>query len=154
MKILALSDSHGDKRALCDAVHRENPQLILHLGDYVRDCRVLEKEYPNIDRRCVRGNGDIGAFEADADEFVLEGKRFFMTHGHLYHVKSGLYALVNNGMLRSADIILFGHTHIPYYADHDGMLVINPGTIGMGKQTYAMITIEHGAVNCRIMNLD
>jgi putative phosphoesterase len=154
MKILVLSDSHGSKRAICDAVRAHNPHLILHLGDYVRDCRALEIEFPNIDLRTVRGNGDLGAFEPEVDEFVVGGKRIFMTHGHLYHVKTGLEALVNNGMLRRADIVLFGHTHRPYSAEFDGMLVVNPGTAGLGRQTCALLEIENGAVTCEIKELE
>ena len=154
MKLIVLSDSHGDKTSLVEAVRAQNPDMILHLGDYTRDCRALEKAFPDIILRAVRGNGDLGAFEADSDEFVVDGKRIFMTHGHLFHVKTGLYALVNNGMLRGADIVLFGHTHLPYKADHDGMLVVNPGSVGMGRKTYAVLRLEHGAVDCQILNLE
>jgi putative phosphoesterase len=76
-----------------------------------------------------------------------------MTHGHLYGVKTGLDALINAGRLRRADVVLFGHTHRAYREDFGGMLLVNPGSIGMGAKTYAVFSVEHGGISCRIINL-
>lgn len=154
MKILIFSDSHGNTQALMNAVFDTAPQLILHLGDYERDCAAVRKAYPDICLRAVRGNGDLRGAEPDYDEFLIEGKRIFMTHGHLYGVKTGLDSLLNAGFLRGADIILFGHTHIPFNRNYDGLLLLNPGSIGLGAKTYAVLDIEHGAVKSQIFNLE
>lgn len=153
MKILVVSDSHGNTQALLDAVFDVSPQLVLHLGDYERDCGKLRRVYPHLPVRAVRGNGDIRSREPEYDEFVLENRRFFMTHGHLYGVKTGLESLLNAGMLRRADVLLFGHTHRAYRGDFEGMLLLNPGSIGMGAKTYAVLSVEHGEISCQIMNL-
>ncbi len=87
----------------------------------------------------------------DNDEFVLEGKRIFMTHGHLYGVKTGLGAVLNAAVTRSADILLFGHTHRVHKELFNGMLVVNPGSVGLGLKTYAVLEIKHGAVECSIV---
>jgi putative phosphoesterase len=154
MKIIVMSDSHGNTQALIDAVFDENPQLILHLGDYEKDCDKVRKVYPNIDLRAVRGNGDFRAREPAYDEFVVGNKRIFMTHGHLYGVKSSLDSVLNAGFLRGADILLFGHTHMPYYEVIDQMHVLNPGSIAFGAQTYAVLDIEHGVLRCRMTRLE
>ncbi len=153
MKIIVLSDSHGNTQALVDAVFDENPQLILHLGDYEKDCDKVRIVYPQIDLRAVRGNCDFRAREPECDEFVIENKRIFMTHGHLYNVKSSLTSVLNAGLSRNADILLYGHTHIPYYAVVDGIHMINPGSIAFGAKTYAVLEIEHGVINCRVVRL-
>ena len=153
MKIIVLSDSHGNTQALIDAVFDESPQLILHLGDYERDCDKVRKVYPTIALRTVRGNGDFRGREPDYDEFVVQDKRIFMTHGHLYGVKTGLDSVMNAGFLRRADILLFGHTHIPFDAFYDGMHIVNPGSIAFRAQTYAVLEIEHGVIRCRITGL-
>ncbi len=151
MKILVLSDSHGNTQPMLDAVFDEDPQQIVHLGDHSRDCAALLEAYPRIQLRSVRGNCDGRAREPDWDEFVTDGKRIFMTHGHLYGVKTGLGPVLNAAFLREADILLFGHTHTPFHATAEGLLVVNPGSVGMGKRTYAVLELEHGAVSCRII---
>jgi uncharacterized protein len=153
MKILVASDSHGNTQALLDAVFDTSPQLVLHLGDYERDCDKLRAAYPLLTVRAVRGNGDLRSREPDHDEFVLENKRFFMTHGHLYGVKTSLDSVLNAGFLRRADILLYGHTHRAFREEYDGMLVINPGSVGLGAKTYAVLEIEHGAVKCELSSL-
>jgi putative phosphoesterase len=153
MKIIVMSDSHGNTQALLDAVFDENPQLILHLGDCEKDCDKVRRVYPDINLRAVRGNGDFRAREPEYDEFVAESKRIFMTHGHMYGVKSSLDSVLNTAFSRSADILLFGHTHIPYYEVIDEMHVVNPGSIAFGAQTYAVLEIEHGVIRCRITRL-
>jgi putative phosphoesterase len=153
MKILIASDSHGNTAALIDAVFDVSPQLILHLGDFERDCDKLRAVFPQVMVRACRGNGDFRSREPDNDEFVLEGKRFFMTHGHLYGVKTSLDAVLNAGILRRADILLYGHTHRVHQEEIDGMLVLNPGSIGLGAKTYAVLELEHGAVRCSIVAL-
>jgi putative phosphoesterase len=92
--------------------------------------------------------------EPEYDEFVIENKRIFMTHGHLYGVKTSLDALMNEGFVRHADILLFGHTHIPYYKVMQRMCIVNPGSAGREPKTYAVLEIEHGAINCRIVKIN
>jgi putative phosphoesterase len=154
MKILVASDSHGNTQALLDAVFDVSPQLVLHLGDGERDCDKLRGVYPDLTVRAVRGNCDLRSREPDYDEFVVENKRIFMTHGHMYGVKTGLDSVLNAGFLRSADILLFGHTHRAFREELDGMLVLNPGSIGLGAKTYTVLDIEHGAVKCTLAGLE
>ncbi|MBQ5567659.1 MAG: metallophosphoesterase family protein, partial [Oscillospiraceae bacterium] len=71
---------------------------------------------------------------------------FFLTHGHTYRVKYGFDAIINAACVARADVLLFGHTHTPYYADVNGLTVINPGSIGYGD-TYGVLTIENGSLN-------
>lgn len=152
MKILVLSDSHGHIQAMLDAVDAEKPDMILHLGDHDRDCRQLREDYPHIILRAVRGNCDLRAAEPEYDEFVVEKKRVYMTHGHLYSVKTSLDSVMNTAFCRGADILLFGHTHMTCNKEMQGLRIVNPGSIGYHK-SYAVLEIEHGAVNCEIKRL-
>jgi len=153
MKILVMSDSHGDKKALKKVVELESPELILHLGDHDRDCAAIEGEFPTIPLRSVRGNCDRPSGSPETDEFEVGGKRFFITHGHIYSVKTGYSSVINNASVRGADVLLFGHTHIPYYSLTDGLSIVNPGSIGMGGKTYAVLEIRNGAVVCDIKTI-
>ena len=150
MKILVMSDSHGDKKAILRAIELEAPELILHLGDYDKDCCVIEWDYPEIPFRSVRGNCDRSSANLDIDEFTLGGKRFFMTHGHLYGVKVSYTTIIRAAASRGADALLFGHTHVPYNTTFDNMSIINPGSIGVSGKTYAILEIKNGEINCEV----
>ena len=150
MKILVMSDSHGNKDALLKVTLLESPELILHLGDHDRDCKIVEWEFPEIPLRSVRGNCDRSSSGLDIDEFTLGGKRFFMTHGHMYGVKTGYSSIVNSAACRGADVLLFGHTHVPYYSVWENLIIINPGSIGMGGKTYAVLEFKDGNLNCEV----
>ena len=55
MKILVLSDSHGNISNMEAAVEREQPRMILHLGDCWRDAERLAERYPDIPMEHVPG---------------------------------------------------------------------------------------------------
>jgi len=153
MRILVMSDSHGNKDAILYAVAIESPDLVLHLGDYDRDCAVIESDYPNIPVRSVRGNCDRSSPGPDTDEFTLLGKFFFMTHGNLYSVKTGLSSIVNAAACRGVDVLLFGHTHRQHHSQAHGITIINPGSLGMGKKNYAVLNLRNGAVECELKSV-
>jgi len=135
------------------AVARESPDMILHLGDHDKDCAAIEADYPEIPLRSVRGNCDRSSTGLDRDQFTLGGKRFFMTHGNLYSVKTGFSSIIGAAARRGADVLLFGHTHIPHYSVLDNTTIVNPGSIGMGEKTYAVLEFRDGTVTCEIRNV-
>ena len=153
MKILVMSDSHGNKEAILRATALELPELILHLGDHDRDCSLVGFEFPEIPLRSVRGNCDRSSAGIDIDEFTLSGKHFFMTHGHLYGVKTGYTSIVNSASCRGADVLIFGHTHIAHYSVFENISIINPGSIGMDGKTYAVLEFKNGDVVCEIKRI-
>ena len=148
MKILVMSDSHGHKNVIQKAIERESPELILHLGDNDRDCHVITQNYPDIPLRSVRGNCDRSSSGLDIDEFTIDDCRFIMTHGHLYYVKTGYSRIISFASSRSADVLLFGHTHVPYFSVSGNLSIINPGSIGMDNKTYAVLEHKNGIVTC------
>ena len=150
VKILVMSDSHRNIEAMLKAVAKESPGLILHLGDHEADCAVIDMDYPEIPLRSVRGNCDRLSDVLDRDEFKLGGKLFFMTHGNLYNVKTGYSSIIEAAARKGADVLLFGHTHVPFVSVERGITVVNPGSIGTGRKTYAVLEIRNGTVECEI----
>ena len=146
MKVLVISDSHGYRAAIRMVMLNESPDLVLHLGDNVRDCGIFREEFPETPLRVVRGNGDFGSAGLDVDEFELEGKKFFMTHGHLYDVKMTFSSIIRTAKEREVDILLFGHTHKQYFSSDEGFIMLNPGSIGGAERAYAIIEISGGEV--------
>ena len=152
MKILVLSDSHREENYLLSAVQREKPDAIIHLGDHASDALAIEREYPRLPLCTVRGNCDRDAADVQ-EEAVLawEGVKIFATHGHRYHVKSSLLALYYTAVQKGVQVVLFGHTHIPYCEESDGMWMLNPGACGRLFPSYGIIEIKNGTVQCRVM---
>ena len=150
MKILVLSDSHYDTFTMVGAVEKEKPDIICHCGDHYSDCAALSR-FPDIPLYDVRGNCDKPGGAPDFREITAEGRKIFMTHGHLYGVKYDLKDLINNAMLRNADILLFGHTHYPYLRELDGLYIMNPGAAKNG--VYGLVTIDSGHIECRLTSL-
>ena len=144
MKILILSDSHRNLEPMIEAVTLEKPDVIFHLGDLESDAIELNKKFPNIPMHSVSGNCDLLPFGVRKILITEGGKKIFATHGHVYSVKSGLDGLINTAAAAGADVCLFGHTHIPYFAEAADMLVINPGACGSGRHPYGVLIIEDG----------
>lgn len=58
MKLLILSDSHQEINAMAEAVRREAPDAVLHLGDHFEDAQKLAQLFPEIPLHAVEGNTD------------------------------------------------------------------------------------------------
>lgn len=147
MRIVLMSDNHGEERVLSRIINKEKADHIIHCGDFCTNREAL----PALDQlTVVRGNCDFADVSNDA---VWEGGgfRFFVTHGHRYEVKASLMKLSYRAQEVAADIVCFGHSHYPYCDEHDGRLYINPGSVvqprGYTVPTYAVLeTEERGQV--------
>ncbi len=146
MKILVFSDSHRNIAPMETAIAEEKPDYIFHLGDLESDADEIRRLHPNLPVASVAGNCDFGMGGERYLFFELRGKKFFLTHGHFYGVKLGLERLVNTALTAGADAALFGHTHTPHFEEVQGMLLINPGTVGMGRRTYGVLTLENNTL--------
>ncbi len=159
MKILVFSDSHGDVRTMVSVCEHEKPGLIMHLGDHYADAEQLSYEYTKAEIVKVPGNTDFGVLHSSTKMHEVCGKRIMLTHGHAFDVKSGDYAwLLQAGKERSADIILFGHTHVPYMDEEDGVMLMNPGRIGRNDArrlipTYIVIDLSNADIKAELRRL-
>ena len=90
MKILVLSDSHGNIENMMRAVEQEQPEMLIHLGDCWRDGQRLAEHYPNIPMTQVPGNCDFRSHEAMEKLLFIEKYRVLICHGHTYGVKQSL----------------------------------------------------------------
>ena len=145
MKLVVFSDSHGELEHMLDVIELEQPDHVIHLGDYDSDARALEREYPLLPLIMVRGNCD---YRSDTPQTLVVpnlGKRLFLCHGHTYGVKTDLLPATYAAMEHGADILLFGHTHVPYLEQYGDLFLMNPGTIGaFGRPTYGVIELSPG----------
>lgn len=146
MKFIIFSDSHGYTNSMSDVLYDidyKDCDLVIHLGDYVKDAEKLEIEHPNFNICFISGNNDFKFIENNEKILEVEGKRILACHGHKYNVKIGLERLLITAKQRHFDIVLFGHTHIPYNNEIDGILFLNPGSITQNG-AYCVLTINKG----------
>lgn len=154
MKVILFSDSHGNLSNMLDAVELERPALIIHLGDMVADGEKLHYACPGIPMEQVPGNCD-GWFGGDlAQERLIEveGQKLLLLHGHTAGVKTGLDRARTKGWTAGAAAVLFGHTHLPYTEQTDGLWLVNPGTARMGQ--YAVLTVDKNGFSCELKRLE
>lgn len=136
MKILVLSDSHSSLRFMRRCVEKVKPDAVVHLGDYYDDGEALAETYRHIPVHQVAGNCDKYRCPISAREmlcYTLGGVMVYMTHGHRQHVKSGIGGLLAESRRYGAQVVLYGHTHVPdCHREDDGLWVLNPGSAGYG----------------------
>lgn len=155
MRILVVSDSHGDRRRLREAVAAQ-PQAaaVIHLGDGLREAQDVADEYPSLPFFVVRGNCDFGLLADDAPTSRLErlgGVRVFCTHGHLYDVKYGLLRVELAAREQQARVLLHGHTHLAYTDYQDGLYSMNPGCLAQG---YGLLDITPQGILPHLVEVD
>lgn len=150
MKILVLSDSHGNISNMLQAVEREAPRMIFHLGDCWRDGERLHDRYPDLPFEQVPGNCDFRSSQPAEQLLCLEDKRMLLCHGHTYAVKQSLMAAGLAAEEKQLDLFLFGHTHKPLVDKRGRTLFLNPGSIGdYARPTYGVVTLENGKLDAR-----
>ena len=124
----------------------EKPDLIIHLGDYVRDGLEIEKN-TGIETIIVKGNGDYLERDYNEDELItINGKKIFITHGHNYNIRYNIDNLLYKGEELEADLILFGHTQVPLILEEEGKFIMNPGSPNLPRdytkgKTFGIIDI-------------
>lgn len=149
MRILVVSDSHGDAMKLRKAVEQQpSAEMIFFLGDGERDLDYAGIMLPVVK---VRGNCDWGselpAFSVDK----IEGNVIYSTHGYVEFVKHGLSGLKAAARENKAHIALYGHTHNPVTEYDDGVWYVNPGSVRDGN--YAVVDITGSGVMPVLMKI-
>ena len=158
MKILLFSDSHGYLNNMIKAVEtNKETEMIIHLGDCVRDAINIKKLFPAKKYEYVRGNNDWSADCPEEKLLYLGGKKIFITHGHRYGVKLDYIRLILQGKAVEADAVFFGHTHCAEELYEEGIMMVNPGSIGapssVGSPTYCVVEISDGEIISRFHSL-
>ena len=158
MLVLVLADTHIPRRArgLPDglAPRLESADLILHAGDLLVEDVVYELEsYGPV--RAVKGNVDGWDVQLpETLEFEAGGVAVAMIHDA--GPKRG-----RRGRMRrrfpDARVVVFGHSHIPWLDDEEGLMLLNPGSPTDRRRspnhTYALLRLEDGEARAEILTL-
>jgi len=139
--IVALSDTHeatlrNFPKALHDAL--ASADLIVHAGDHT--AMSLLEELRAIGRvTAVAGNMDSTAVKVSLPSrqlFTFAGKTVGVVHGS--GPPWGIDGRVRKLFPENPDLIIFGHSHVPFAGIVDGSYMVNPG---QAKKSYAVITV-------------
>ena len=149
MNILVFSDSHRSLSGMYTAIDRHQPHQVIHLGDLMDDAEEVAQHYPKLPFCLVPGNCDgWGTATPVKKQITLSGKSILLSHGHRWGVKSGYDAAISDARAVRADILLFGHTHVPLCRQlEDGLWMMNPGP---AQSSYGLIEIVNGRVSCSL----
>lgn len=152
MRILVLSDSHCDACAVLKALSEQRlAGVVIHLGDGEDDLHYAKKQLENKRVIAVKGNCDFGSSLSVYQTEIIEGKRFYITHGHLENVKSSLSALEAQAEKFCSDIVLYGHTHQSVTDYKNNVHYFNPGSLRNGE--YGVVDITKSGIVCIQMKL-
>ena len=122
-RIGLISDTHGLLRP--EAVVRlQDVDIILHAGDIGSD-NILDDLKSIAPVTAVRGNIDVkGAAAAlpEIESFQIAGQSVYMLHN--------LNDLKIDPAATGVNLVISGHSHQPELSRKDGVMYINPGSIG------------------------
>lgn len=153
-----IADTHVPRRAKelpqVLVTHLECADLILHAGDLM-DPALLDHLATYAPVRAVRGNLDpLEAELPETLEFDFGGVRVAMIHDS--GPRKGRRARMRR-RFPEARVVVFGHSHIPWLEDEDGLLLLNPGSPTDKRRqpeyTFALLHVEDEAVRAEMLAL-
>lgn len=147
MLIAVVSDTHRIQIYI-DKVKEmiKKADILIHLGDNVDDAEYISKGFKG-KVYVVRGNCDFSTKYPSEEIIRLDEKTIFITHGHNYSVKSSLTNIFYKGKEVMADIVLFGHTHESIILEEENMILMNPGSASLprnSQRSIGFIEVEEG----------
>ncbi len=134
LKVLIISDSHGWEEEVMEIKQRHQHEVdaMIHCGDseLSHDSRELEGIHT------VQGNMDFDSKLPEELSFEVGKFHFFVAHGHLHQIKTTLMPISYRADEEGANIVCFGHSHIPGVEKVENKLFINPGSIRLPRTSH------------------
>ena len=165
MKVLVVSDSHGEKDNIISVskIAREaKADKIIHLGDDYDDADFLVEQGTHIER--VPGVFSAYYTEKDIDNrktIELEDWKILLTHTKEKHENDLPDDISPEDLVRDnkVDIVLYGHTHIPAISKQGDVYLINPGHLKTEDKkgfepSYAILDIDKETIHITIKKLN
>lgn len=161
LKVLVISDTHAPRRwkgvpkSLLDPLERSD--LILHAGD-VCEPSVLDELSTFAPVHAVLGNNDgddVAAWGVPMEQGLeLEGVRVAMIH--IAGPKQGRGRRMRR-QFPEADIVVFGHSHMPVDMVEEGTHLFNPGSPTDPRSepmgSYGWLDLEDGRILSHRINV-
>lgn len=147
MKILIVSDTHRYLGTLEEALAIEEPiDMLIHLGDVERQMADI-MQMVDCPVHMIAGNNDFLSGLPNEEEFEIGKYKVFITHGHSYLVNITEERLQEIARILEADIVMYGHTHVPSLTIEDDLITLNPGSLTFPRQSgrepsYMVMTLD------------
>ncbi|MCR5690644.1 MAG: metallophosphoesterase [Eubacterium sp.] len=154
-KILLMSDSHGQIDLALEVMKKnKDVDAVLHAGDIEGDQDRLRSATPHQVAIC-RGNCDWGPGLPEQIILPFGKRKIGLIHGHRYLRYGGADSLAYWGMEQGVDLVVFGHTHVPYWEEVGKICLINPGSISRPRQegyekTYGLLDLGDQSLSVEI----
>lgn len=138
MRVLVVSDSHGDREILVELVERYKDEVdqLFHCGD--SELEATDSVWDSM--MTVKGNMDFTNEYALTQVADVQNERIFMAHGHRLDVNYTMQELVYAAKEVNAALAFYGHTHIAKIEKIDNIVVVNPGSISEPRGRYSVPT--------------
>lgn len=136
MKLVAVSDTHGDHQILEDILTQQpDADAFFYAGDseFAASDAIFDHYL------AVRGNMDFDQGFPLTRTIAVSGLTVFLTHGHRLLVGTTLKLLIESAEKAHAQVAIFGHTHQLGVEMHQGILVLNPGSISQPRGEFAAL---------------
>ncbi len=150
MRVGVISDTHGNIPLFNKAIKEMGEiDIYIHLGDYINDAK---KVFNNTEVNYIAVKGNCDLIDNEDEEVVVDinSKKFFICHGHKYNIKYGYNNIYYRALEEEANVVLFGHTHMPLLLWYNGILFFNPGSTiypkGGSEASYGVIEIVDGEI--------
>lgn len=165
MTIGVVSDTHGNRDLLINAIHKMlefgKIDLLVHLGDNYNDTEIIAEK--GVEHIKVPGVYCEAYKDPSIPNRLLEafeGWRFLISHTDSSHPLDLPGDLKPESILRShkVDVFLHGHSHRPRLEVVDGILLLNPGHLKQEdekgiKPSFGLIEIDRNSLRARIVDL-
>ena len=153
-KILVVSDTHGNIPAL-EAVLKwaaadKTINTAFFLGDGLQDLNRVPATGFSPEWVQVKGNNDYAPSVPEVAVFELNGHRFFLCHGHRFRLNNNYDTLFAAARNTESEAVFFGHLHIPVFEKADGLLLVNPGSVGWPRNNTGA---SFAVINCKPQEL-
>lgn len=151
MKLLIVSDSHGDDQILQTLVEHYEGQVdaLIHCGDSELSWTDPLRSHFII----VQGNMDFDQDFPLQETTTIADQKILVVHGHRYGVNFGLEQLSLLAQEQAANLVFYGHTHQLACVMDQGRLFLNPGSISQPRGrfvslrgTYAIVEVADGQI--------
>ncbi len=149
MRIAIVGDTHGRVTGIKKALAQNPPDHLIHTGDYYADAKRIAVPL-KLSYDAVTGNCDVKKGEPAELLLELAGRRIYVVHGHQYGVKRDLNSIFYRGQEMEADIVVFGHTHVPCCEKVGETWLINPGSASRPRTaklgSYICLSVDEQAI--------
>ncbi len=128
LRVGVISDTHGSISTAVQAIHQMGPiDALIHAGDLYSDALRINPVI-KVPVYAVPGNCDALCQGPEELIITLGGSKILITHGHFYRVKNTLQLLYYRAQELEAQIVVFGHTHVPVNTWENSVCLFNPGS--------------------------